>query len=384
MRPRGRSRRSQQGAGSTSSPALTHQDEKSTVKHLNEINAQMASRAMEAAQLTRPPHEWDRFHAVGVKIRTDRLFGVLVDVHGDVVVDAAGHTEDQGLVRELVATDVDSVVGGVADLVTGLLDQHSELERPVGLGVELSGQVDGRSGIVRRSHRMGWYQPVPLARLIEDGTGFPTMVEHDVKALALGEQMFGLGQGRRSFAVVTAGLGVGAGVVINHDLWRGRTGTAGELGHIVVELDGTPCSCGNRGCLETVAGSEGIVRAIQETGRQDAADIEAASRLARQGDETVRRVFQRAGDILGRGLSWLANLVNPELIIVRADPALLASGVYELSARQAYQLYSFYDIASDCELLIQERVNGLGARSAGSMVFRLLPDRLAELGEPRR
>ena len=367
----------------STSPALTGEEEKFTVKHLNEINAHLASLAMGGrTQLIRPPRDLDRFYAVGVKIRTDRLFGVLVDVHGDLLFDAAD-PKNQGLIHELEATDVDAVVTGVADLVAELVAQHSDLERPVGLGVELSGQVDGRRGIVLRSHRMGWYEPVPLAVRIESSTGFPTMVEHDVKALALGEQMFGLGKGRRSFAVVTAGLGVGVGLVINHDLWRGLTGTAGELGHMVVDPDGVPCSCGKRGCLETVAGSEGIMRAIHEDeGRQDVSNINAASRLATQGDEVVLRVFQRAGDVFGRGLSWLANLLNPELIIVRADPALLTSGVYEPSARNAYQRYGFYGVASDCELVIEKRVDGLGARSAGSMVFRLLPDRLAELGDP--
>jgi predicted NBD/HSP70 family sugar kinase len=323
----------------------------------------------------------ERFHALGVKIRKDRLFGVIVDVHGNVVGQAGGHEGPAipaMLMHDLRATDVNSVVDGVAALVGQLMALHPDFTEPVGLGVEVIGQVDRDSGVVRRSHRMGWDRPVPLAERLEEQTGHRTMVEHDVKALALAEQIWGLGQGRRSFAVVTAGIGVGAGLVIDHRLWRGQSGTAGELGHMVVEPHGQECECGNRGCLETVAGIAGILRMMQ------ASDIDAASKLAQQGDQVALRAFGNAGKVLGHGLSWLVNLLNLELVIVRADEQLLASGVYEQAARQAFQEQGFYHAAEESELAIQPRDDWLGARSAASMVFRWLPDRVAELGDPER
>jgi predicted NBD/HSP70 family sugar kinase len=336
----------------------------------------------EPSRPTRPlARDLDRFYAVGVKVRTDRLVGVLVDVDGEFLAGADGHREQRGVEHPLDATDVDSVVRGVAGLVAELLTLHPRPEPPVGLGVELSGQVDERNGVVRQSHRMGWHAPVPLAELLERATGLPTMVEHDVKALALAEQMFGRGQGRRSFAVVTAGLGVGAGLVINHNLWRGKSGTAGELGHMVVEPGRRRCSCGSWGCLETVAGSGGILQAVREHGRPDVPDIDAASRLAQQGDEVARRAFQEAGEILGRGLSWLVNLLDLELVVVRAEDALRDSNVYEAAARRSFEQYGFYEAARECELEILRYDHPLGARSAGSMVLQVLPDRLPELGD---
>jgi predicted NBD/HSP70 family sugar kinase len=323
-----------------------------------------------------------RYYAVGVKVRTNSLVGVLVDVDGNYLAGADGRQEHPSLEHPLLATDVDTVVRGIADLVAKLLALHPELESPVGLGVEVIGQVDGRSGLVQRSHRMGWNAPVPLAELLERATGHRTLVEHDTKALALAEQMFGFGQGRRSFAVVTAGLGVGAGLVINHALWRGQSGTAGELGHLSVEAGGRSCGCGNRGCLETMAGSDGILQTIREQGRHDVPDIEAALRLVREGDEGARRAFEDAGTFLGVGLSWLVNLLDLELVIVHADETLLDSGAYLPAARRSFEMHGFYEAARRCELRIGARDNPLGARSAGSMVFRLLPDRLAELGDP--
>jgi predicted NBD/HSP70 family sugar kinase len=320
---------------------------------------------------------------VGVKVRTDWLVGVLVDVNGAVLAGVNGRERHAGLKHRLPATDVDTVVRGVADLVAELLVLHPELDERLGLGVELSGQVDARTGVVRRSHRMRWQEPVPLAELLELATGHRTLVDHDTKVLVLAEQMFGRGQGRRSFAVVTAGFGVGTGLVINHSLWRGASGTAGELGHLVVDPRGRPCRCGRLGCLETLAGSDGILQTIREQGRPDEVpDIEDASRLAKQGDQAAQRAFEDAGAVLGLGLSWLVNLLDLELVIVHADDALLDSGAYVPAARRSFEQQSFHDADERPALEFERRDDWLGARSAGSMVFRLLPDRLAETGEP--
>jgi predicted NBD/HSP70 family sugar kinase len=323
-----------------------------------------------------------RYYAVGVKIRRDRLVGVLVDVDGNFLGDAQGLEKQVGLTHTLTSTDVNIVVREVADLVAELLASHPELDEPIGLGVELSGQIDARNGVVRRSHRMGWQQ-VPLAERLEQATGHRTLVEHDTKSLALAEQMFGRGQGRRSFAVVIAGGGVGTGLVIDHNLWRGETGTAGELGHFVVDPGGRECVCGQWGCLETMAGSDGILQTIREHGRpDDVLDIDGASLLAQQGDEVVRRAFEEAGAYLGLGLSWLVNLLDLELVIVHADQALLDAGVYEPAAKGSFDKHSFQEEDERPNLKFAPRNDWLGARSAGSMVFGLLPDRIAQRGEP--
>jgi predicted NBD/HSP70 family sugar kinase len=278
---------------------------------------------------------------------------------------------------------VGTVVCGVAGLVAELLASRPDLDDPLGLGIELSGQIDADTGVVHRSHRMGWRESVPLAELLEQASGHRTLVEHDTKALVLAEQMFGRGQGRRSFAVVTAGVGIGTGLVINHNLWRGASGTAGELGHVVVDPGGRNCTCGRRGCLETMAGCDGILETIRQQGRPDhVPDLDGAARLAQEGDEVARRAFEEAGALLGLGLSWLVNLVDLELVIVHADPALLDSGAYVPAARRSFEQHSFHAVDEQPELVFEARDDWLGARSAGSMVFRLLPDRLAELGEP--
>lgn len=357
----------------------------STVNASNKIGVPLEhGPAEEPGRPARPlAEDLDRYYAVGVKIRTDSLVGVLVDVNGNLLGGAQGLEEDVSLTHMLTSTDVETVVREVAGLVAEMLASHPELDEPLGLGVELSGQIDAANGVVRRSHRMGWSGPVLLAEELKQATGHRTLVEHDTKSLVLAEQMFGRGQGRRSFAVVRAGVGVGAGLVINHNLWRGASGTAGELGHVVVDPGGRVCVCGHRGCLETMAGSDGILQTIRERGHpDDVRDIDRASRLANEGDEVFRRAFEEAGAFLGLGLSWLINLFDLELIIVHADQALLDSGVYVPAARRSFEEHSFLDPDERPAPEFAPRNDRLGARSAGSMVFRLLPDRLAELGEP--
>jgi predicted NBD/HSP70 family sugar kinase len=311
----------------------------------------------------------ERLFAVGVSIRRDRCLGVIVDVDGSV----AGFIDENGEPVRAVAqvpladTSVATVVDRVTDLVRLLLGRHPKVLDPLGLGVELSGHVDVRRGSVDWSHRMGWDRPVPLARLLSESTGYPSAIEHDVKALALGEQMFGLGRDVSSFAVVTVGVGIGCGLILDNRLVRGKTGIAGELGHLLLDPDGPVCVCGKRGCLETVAGTDGIVRALQEAGHE-IGDIDTAARLA--GDDPVARAaFERAGRALGQGLSWLVSLLNPELLVLRCQPAVIEADGYVSEARRALEAEAYSSAANDCRMVVRERSIELGARSAGSLMF---------------
>jgi predicted NBD/HSP70 family sugar kinase len=330
------------------------------------------SREDSSLQAMPPIDGANRHVALGVYIRKSRLVGVVVDVDGQIVKHPGGTDEPAAIARPLEATDEDSVVRSVAGLVSELAALRPEFNDPVGLGVTLSGLVGPDNREVRRSDRLGWRDPVPLAELLEIATGHPTMVEHDAKVLALEEQHFGLGRTRRSFAVVTADVGVGSAIVLDYQLWRGASDEAGELGHMVLPHVRRTCVCGNTGCLETVAGSDGILQTIREAGLQGVDDIEAAADLARNGDEVARKEFGQAGKALGIGLSWLVNLMNLELVVVRAGPELRASDDYERQARRSFHEHGFHDVAERCRLEFLNRDQQLGARSAGSMALQLL------------
>jgi predicted NBD/HSP70 family sugar kinase len=324
-------------------------------------------------------------YSIGIRVTADQLIGLLVDLDG-AVVDLkvkATETATPGKVvrrRPLPGTGVDAVVSSVAGLAAELLAIRPEFRaKAIGLGVSIGGHVNGETGEVRYSPHFGWSQTIPLARLLREATGLDQVVlENDVNALAGAQQWFGRGGSYQRFAVVKIGSGIGCGLFINNELERGKSGLAGELGHIPSEPEGQRCSCGNRGCLQTVAGSDAIVAALHQAGRTDVQDITAAAGLVHGGDRTAREVFQRAGEALGRGLATLLNLLNLEAIGLCGEPAILSSGVYLDSVRDTLGRRAFSTAADDCDLWIEERTDELEARGAASVVF----DHLVDLRPP--
>jgi predicted NBD/HSP70 family sugar kinase len=327
----------------------------------------------------------ERQYSIGIRITADQLIGLLVDLNGEVVdlKVRATDAETPGKVvrhRPLPGTGVDAVVSSVAGLAAELLAIRPEFRaKAIGLGVSIGGHVNGETGEVRYSPHFGWNRTIPLAQHLREATSMNLVVlENDVNALAGAQQWFGRGGRYQRFAVVKIGSGIGCGLFINSELERGKSGLAGELGHIPSEPEGERCTCGKRGCLQTVAGSDAIVRALQGAGQSEIRDIQAAAGLVLGGDRMAREVFHRAGEALGRGLATLLNLLNLEAIGLCGEPAILSSGVYLDTVREALGRHAFSTAADDCDLWIEERTDELEARGAASMVF----DHLVDLREP--
>jgi glucokinase len=161
--------------------------------------------------------------------------------------------------------------------------------------------------------------------------GVPSVVDNDVNAALYGEYRYGAGRGCRDLVMIALGTGVGGGVLLGERLHRGAACGAGEIGHMVLDLEGPLCGCGNRGCLEAYAGSVAILRAARERVRDPEASAgfrallqeegtELTTRvlheLAEQGDTTARDLFAVAGRRLGQAVANVANLLEPERVIV--------------------------------------------------------------------
>ncbi|GIG70599.1 ROK family transcriptional regulator [Phytomonospora endophytica] len=162
-----------------------------------------------------------------------------------------------------------------------------------------------------------WADLVPASEL-SARLGVPVHADNDANLGALGEQRWGAGRGTKVFVYVKLATGVGAGLVFDGVLFRGITGTAGELGHITLDAHGPVCQCGNRGCLELYVGG----RALLDHARHTHPTLSALSELtalAAEGDPRLRRILNDAGGHLGIALGGLVNLVNPELIAVGGE-----------------------------------------------------------------
>jgi predicted NBD/HSP70 family sugar kinase len=215
----------------------------------------------------------------------------------------------------------------------------------VGAGLGIPGPMDGALRTLVAPPRMPGWDRVDVRAALRRALRVPVYLDNDANMGALGESRFGAGRGVADFAYVKVGTGIGCGLVVNGAVYRGSQGFAGELGHLTLDVDGPLCDCGNRGCLEAVAGAGAIVRAaLGGAGRDgdmaDVADVDVADvvRAALAGDAASREAIARAGEQIGVALAGLVNLVNPSLILLdggvaRAGELLIAPVRAAIAAR---------------------------------------------------
>jgi glucokinase len=244
------------------------------------------------------------------------------------------------LLHEVQPTDVNAATKGILFVLDELLRRAGDVEAEIrAVGVGAAGFIDATAGAVTFAPNMVYDDP-QIAAAIYSRTGLPVVVDNDANVAAWGERAFGSAQGTRDLALITLGTGIGTGFVVNGRLLRGYGGAAAELGHMVIDPDGPECNCGLRGCLEQLASGLAIARMGREAveqdprssilsfaGTADAIAAEHVSKAGREYDETARTVLRRAGRSLGIGLSNVANIFDPEVIV-------LAGGV--LGAGEAY------------------------------------------------
>jgi predicted NBD/HSP70 family sugar kinase len=312
-----------------------------------------------------------RPHAIGVSIHADQLTGVIIDLDGEPVRLGGGAAEPDAMIRALRETTPEAVVHDLAALWDELLRMAAaNLGGPVvGLGVAVGGHVVAGTGLVLFSPNLGW-KGVPLGPMLMQATKIEAVdVENDTKILAVAEQLFGHGVGRPSFAVVKVRTGISCGLVLDHELYRGVTGLAGELGHLVFEPGGNPCRCGRRGCLEAIASRDAMLGAVRAAGQPNLTTIDELADLADQRDHVAVAAIERAGEALGRGLAMLLNLLNLDLVVLYAEEPLVETPAYLEAVRASLAAHAFSSAASDCRIIPKVLTEVLEARAAASMAF---------------
>ncbi len=253
-----------------------------------------------------------------------------VDVGGTKI--AAGVVDAKGSIVEMIkrptpAADPAATVDVLSDAVRELLGRH-EVEA---VGIGAAGFVEESRSAVRFAPNLAWREE-PVARQVEERVGKPVIIENDANAAAWAETKLGAGRGHEFVILITIGTGIGAGIVLQGQLYRGRWGMAGEPGHYRVVPDGRLCGCGNRGCWEQYASGSALVAEAREFARRSPG---AAVRLlqlaggkpegitgpevttaAREGDAAALRCFEIIGDWLGAGLADLAAILDPGCFVL--------------------------------------------------------------------
>jgi glucokinase-like ROK family protein len=223
-----------------------------------------------------------------------------------------------------------------------LLDEAREIAgkdrlRLFGMGLALPGMVDVEQGILIFSPNLQWGD-VPLRQMFSEHSGLPVFVDNDANAAALGEHLFGAARQEQHFLFIVAGVGVGGGLFLNGEIYRGACGLAGEIGHTSLYVEQTrPCRCGNRGCWENFANQSSLyerIRARLDVGRRSLItgilenqlsplNLSIINQAAEAGDREVLEAISETGAALGLGVANLVNIFNPKMVVIGGSLSIL-------------------------------------------------------------
>jgi predicted NBD/HSP70 family sugar kinase len=311
------------------------------------------------ATLGRPPVLVELSRSAGV--------GVGIDVgkrHLRVALAALSHTilaeRHELLPADLPAAEVIPRAVALVDEV--LEEAGSRRTDVVGVGMGLPGPVHEPTGELGDSTILPGWVGVRAVEAMSAALDLPVEVDNDANLGALSESMWGAGRGASEITYIKVATGIGAGFIMGGRPYHGAGGTAGEIGHTVVDPGGSICRCGNRGCLETMAGVPPVLAALQEAYGNDIGVDDAIAR-AREGDAGCRRAIADAGRAIGAAVATLCNLLNPQRIVVGGD--LGAAGELLLGPlRESLALGAIRSAADDVEVVegeLGDRAEVLGA-----------------------
>ncbi len=271
-------------------------------------------------------------------------------------------------------------------LVHGMALSTSEEAALASIGVSFGGPVDATAGIVLQSHHIEGWDNLPLAARLRSEFARPVYMENDANAIALGEYRYGAGRGVDSLVYMTVSTGIGGGVVLGGRLWRGAHGLAGEIGHTVVRPQGPICTCGNHGCLESLASGQSIARRAREAlqaggegerllglvdSRPERITAEVVFRAARAGDPLAATVINEVAEDLGLGIAMFCSIVDPARVILgggvaKAGEQLLAP------VRKAFRRYAFPMLVDDVQIVQAAALDDGGLLGAAALVAQAM------------
>jgi predicted NBD/HSP70 family sugar kinase len=263
---------------------------------------------------------------------------VLTDLAGHIVARTdLVHSADPQIVADAIASGLDR-------LRTSLDIAPNKI---LGLGIAISGLVDARNETCLASAMLGWHD-IPLAPLVHERTGLPTVLENDAKTAAMRENLFGLARQLRDFAVITLGENIGSASYFDGRLRRGHHGGAGEIAHITIDPSGPPCNCGKRGCLDVTAGRRAVLERARAAGLAATA-IADLEREAGRGNPVALDLLHRSGTAMGTTIAQIIQICDPEAVIL-VDTASALGPLLRTVITKTVQAGVLPDLARDLRL----------------------------------
>lgn len=294
----------------------------------------------------------------------------------------------EGEVQEKWAIETNTLENGrhiVSDIVESLKHRLSlyglTKDDFLGIGMGSPGAVDRTSKTVTGAFNLNWADTQEVGSVIEKEVGIPFFIDNDANVAALGERWVGAGANNPDVVFVTLGTGVGGGVIADGNLIHGVAGAGGEIGHMIVDPEnGFTCTCGNKGCLETVASATGVVRVARQLAEQyegssaikaaiDNGDTVTSKDIfiaAEDGDKFANSVVERVSRYLGLAAANISNILNPDSVVIGGGVS--AAGEFLRSRVEKYFVtFAFLQVKKSTKIKIAELGNDAGIIGAASL-----------------
>jgi glucokinase-like ROK family protein len=296
---------------------------------------------------------------IGIKLMEGTAVGALTDLNANIVAKDSA---------QLDSIQVDANVEALTKLTNSLLLLGGIRKKQLlGVGIGLAGVVDFSHGIIRQNPFLGW-KDIPLRNMLQNKLRVPVYIDNDVNTLTLGEKWLHSGEQEDNFIVITLGRGIGMGIVINGQIYRGKSGGAGEFGHTIVEPNGPLCDCGKQGCLESIIGDAALVNTARNEVSPTITHLGELIERAKSGEPEAVQVLARAGTILGRQMANIVNILDPKLIIISGEGTCMGE-IFFAPMRLAFHKNVMPGLAEDTEIRVKLWGNDIWALGAASLVI---------------
>lgn len=293
-------------------------------------------------------------YAVGIDLGGTNIKAGLVDKNGKIqsrLSIKTNYNADPLIISnqifELIEEIINSANSTTAETGAGLKPAPVSI---AGIGLGSPGLIDKKGETIIFSPNLPKWRNIPVKRMLTERFSMPCVLENDANAAAWGEKWAGAGKEASSMVVLTLGTGIGGGIVIDNKLWRGANNVAGEIGHMVIQMNGPKCNCGNYGCFEVFASATAMVRRFKEllksgasSSLKDLSEItaKAINDAAFQGDRASLDIIKETGQYLGIAIVNIMHVLNPEIIVLTGgmigSGELLMNPIKEVINQKAFE-----------------------------------------------
>ncbi|HEM6288993.1 TPA: ROK family glucokinase [Streptococcus suis] len=301
------------------------------------------------------------------------------------ILTTEGEIQEKWSIKTNILDEGSHIVPDIIDSIKHRFESHGLTKDDfLGVGMGSPGVVDSEAGTVIGAYNLNWKTFQLVKEQFESALGLPFFIDNDANVAALGEQWVGAGNNNPNVVFMTLGTGVGGGVIAAGNLIRGVKGAGGELGHITVDFEAPfACTCGKKGCLETVASATGIVNLSRRYADQYAGDAKLKQMiddgqdvtakdvfdLAKEGDDLALIVYRHFSEYLGVACANIAAVLNPAYIVLGGGVS--AAGEFLLDGvRKVFAENSFPQIKESTQIVLATRGNDAGVLGAASLVLK--------------